>query len=167
MGQNAPARPPLDWSGKAPFPFTRESTIRLDAEGRFFHEGALVEHPGLARAMHTWISRHPDDGRWVLENGWDWCYLVVDDTPLTVRSAKIDGDAIEVTLSDGSIERIDPTMLRLADDGSLRCEVKAHARRGPYPARFDRHAMIALGEVLNERDGRTILTISGREVPIG
>src|SRR5580700_1822488 len=47
---------------------SRESTIRLDAEGRFFHEGARVEHPRLEAAMHTWIARHPDDGRFILTN---------------------------------------------------------------------------------------------------
>jgi uncharacterized protein len=161
-----PPRPPLDWSGKAPFPFTRESTIRLDSEGRFFHDGEPIEHPGLAHAMHGWISRHPNDGRYVLENGWDWCYLTVDDTPFVVRSAKIEGDALAVTLSDGSTETIAPSALRAASDGTLRCEVKASAKGGPYPARFDRHALVSLGENLTERDGQYVLAMGGRETPI-
>ena len=164
-----PPRAPLDWSGKAPFPFTRESTIRLDAEGRFFHDGEIVEHPGLAHAMHGWISRHPNDGRYVLENGWDWCYLTVDDTPFVVRSARLDDageGALEVTLSDGTTEKVAPTALRVADDGSLRCQVKAGAKGGPYPARFDRHALVALGEKLSEKDGRYLLAIAGRELVI-
>ena len=161
-----PPHPPLDWSGKAPFPFTRESTIRLDAEGRFFHDGALVEHPGLAHAMHTWISRHPNDGRYVLENGWDWCYLTVDDTPFVIRAAHVDGDSLIATLSDGTTERLAPSGLRVGDDGSLRCEVRAGAKGGPYPARFDRHALVSLGERLTEKDGGYVLSIGGREHPI-
>ena len=56
----------------APEGRSRESTIRLDAEGRFHHEGNVVEHPKLAEAFHTWIARHPDDGRYILTNGYDW-----------------------------------------------------------------------------------------------
>jgi len=163
---DSPPRPPLDWSGKAPFPFTRESSIRLDTEGRFFHDGEMVEHPGLSHAMHGWITRHPNDARYVLENGWDWCYLTVDDTPFVVRSAHLEGAALDVTLSDGSTEKLAPHALRVAQDGTLRCEVKASAKGGPYPARFDRHALVALGEKLTERDGRYFLTLPGGEIAI-
>ena len=45
---------------------SRESTIRLDADGCFFHDGVPVEHPKLRDALHTWIARHPDDGRYIL-----------------------------------------------------------------------------------------------------
>ena len=161
---DGPARPPLDWSGKAPFPFTRESTIRLDEDGRFHHEGVRVEHPGLIKAMHSWISRHPNDGRYVLENGWDWCYLTVDDAPYVVRAAKIVGDQVELTLSDDSIERIDPQSLRVDASGVLRCEVKREKKGGPYPARFDRHAIVALGERLREENGAYLLSMNGREI---
>src|SRR5688572_19225885 len=104
-------RPQLDWSGNAPFPFTRESSIHLNRDGRFSHEGATVEHPGLAKAMASWISRHPDNGRWVLENGYDWCYVTIEDVPFWVQSAHFEGSQIVGTLSDGSEERIDPRTL--------------------------------------------------------
>jgi hypothetical protein len=103
----------------------------------------------------------------VLENGWDWCYLTVEDTPFLVRAARIDGDAVELTLSDGTVERVTPESLRVDAEGNVRCEVKAGARGGPYPARFDRHAAVALGEALVERDGKTVLVVDGREVRLG
>lgn len=153
-----PARPPLDWSENAPFPFTRESSIKLDRDGSFWHDGVRVEHPGLARAMASWISRHPDNGRWVLENGYDWCYIVVEDVPLWVRSAGFEGGErteILATLSDGTDEKIDPTTLSVSADGTLRCEVKHGARKGPYPAKLARHAQLAIAERLHE-DGERI-----------
>jgi hypothetical protein len=163
----APGRPPLDWSGKAPFPFTRESSIRLDEDGRFHHEGIRVEHPGLIRAMHRWITRHPIDGRYVLENGWDWCYLTVDDAPYVVRAANVASDgSIELALSDDSIERVDPRSLRVDGKGVLRCEVKRDDKGGPFPARFDRHAIVALGEKLREENGAYVLSIDGRDVAL-
>ena len=162
----AEARPRLDWSSKAPFPFTRESSIRLDVDGRFYHDGVRVEHPGLSRAMHTWISRHPNDRRYVLENGWDWCYLTVDDAPFVVRAARVDGEGLLLTLSDDSTEPLDPAKLRVDKAGVLRCEVKIDAKGGPYPARFDRHAQLALGERLREESGAYVLSLGERDVRI-
>ena len=43
---------------------SRESSIVLTADGRFYHDGAEVTHPGMAKAFATWIARHPDDGRY-------------------------------------------------------------------------------------------------------
>jgi hypothetical protein len=138
----------------------------LDEDGRFHHEGIRVEHAGLIRAMHSWISRHPHDGRYVLENGWDWCYLTVDDAPFVVRAAKIVGEEIELALSDDSIERIDPRSLRVDVEGVLRCDVKPAKNGGPYPARFDRHAIVALGERLREDGEEYRLSIGGRDVVV-
>ena len=167
MAEN-PARPPLDWSGNAPFPFTRESSIRIDDEGRFWHDGQLVEHPKLATAMATWISRHPNDGRYILENGYDWCWITVDDAPLSVRSARIDGDAMVATLSDGTDERIDPSTLMVDDGGNVRCKVHHDKNYGPYDAKFDRHALQALGERLREENGGFVLALDGgRSVRLG
>jgi len=73
-----------DFYRLAPPPGTsRESTIFLDAEGRFWHDGELVVHPSLESALHTWIARHPDDGRFILTNGYDWTYFRVEDAPFT------------------------------------------------------------------------------------
>src|SRR5271169_6603400 len=93
----------------APEGASRESTIRLDADGRFFHDGAPVEHPGLAAAMHTWIRRHPDDGRYILSNGYDWTYFTVDDAPFLVRRLERDGARVWLNLSDGTREEWDPS----------------------------------------------------------
>ena len=51
---------------------SRESTIVLDGEGRFWHDGEHVDHPALEQALRSWIGRHPDDGRLILTNGYDW-----------------------------------------------------------------------------------------------
>ena len=34
----------------------------------------------MAKAFAKWVRRHPDDGRWILSNGYDWCYFTVEDT---------------------------------------------------------------------------------------
>lgn len=100
----------------APEGRSRESTIVLDGEGRFFHDGELVEHPGLRDAFHQWIARHPDDGRFILTNGWDWTYFTVEDAPLFVRAVRPDG---VVSLSNGKEEPLDPTKLVEGEGGIL------------------------------------------------
>ena len=44
----------------------RESGLRLDREVRWWHEGHVVEHEGVARAFHRWLDRLDDEGRYVL-----------------------------------------------------------------------------------------------------
>src|SRR4051794_13173120 len=109
----------------APEGRSRESTIRLDAQGRFWHDDALVEHAGLAAAFSTWIARHPDDGRFILTNGYDWTYFRVDDAPYFVRSLRIEPSRIVLALSDGTDEDWDPSSSRVGPDGALRAMVKA------------------------------------------
>lgn len=141
----------------APEGRSRESTIRLDAEGRFFHEGNLVEHPKLAEAFHTWIARHPDDGRYILTNGYDWTYFVVDDVPYFVRSLREeDGDAI-LLLSDGTEEPLDPSTVRPGSRGDLYLQVKRSAKGGPFDAKLTRFAQSQLGPFLREEDGHPVL----------
>ena len=150
----------------APEGRSRESTIRLDAEGRFFHDGAVVEHPGLAAAMHTWIALHPDDGRFILTNGYDWTYFTVDDAPYFVRALRIEPRHATLLLSDGTEEPWDPTTTTLKDD-RLYARVKPAVRGGPFRARFLRHAQAALTEVLELVDGAPWVRIGGVAVPLG
>lgn len=123
------------------FRFTRESKIRIDREGNFWHEEERVEHPGLARALASWIAIDSETGRYVLRNGLDWCFVTVDDTPLVVRTATV-SEYGEVTLglSDGTEEALDPATLRVDEDGVVYCDVRA----GTLPARFSRAAAFAL-----------------------
>ena len=96
----------------APPPGTsRESTIRLDRLGRFWHDGGIVEPSALADALHRWIARHPDDGRFILTNGYDWTYFTVEATPYFVLAVHDRAGAIELALSDGSRELLDASTL--------------------------------------------------------
>jgi hypothetical protein len=136
-----------DFYRMAPPPGTsRESTIVLDREGRFWHDGARVDHPALEEALHRWIARHPDDGRLILTNGYDWCYFRAEDAPYVVRVLRVEGEgqAATMVLSDGSDEPLDPRALSLGDDGVVYARVKAQA----FEARFSRHAQAALGPLL-------------------
>lgn len=142
----------------APEGRSRESTIRLDAEGRFFHDQALVEHPKLADALHTWIARHPDDGRYILTNGYDWTYFTVDDVPYFVRSLRAEDGEAMLVLSDGTVEPLDPATARTGDGGALYLQVKKDAKGGPFDAKLTRFAQTQLAPFLREEDGGLVLS---------
>jgi hypothetical protein len=150
----------------APEGRSRESTIRLDASGTFTHDGEVVLHPGLAQAMHTWIRRHPDDGRYILSNGYDWTYFTVDDAPFTVRSVRRDGDHLVLALSDATEEEWDltgPQSTRTGPDGALYAKVK----RGAFEAKFTTHAQGKLAPFLEEVDGSPCVRVGGAAHAVG
>ena len=133
----------------APEGRSRESTLRLDREGRFWHDGERVEHPRLVDALHSWIRRHPDDHRYILTNGYDWTYFTVDDAPFQVRSVLHDQGSLRLRLSGG--HEVAPLALSVAEDGSLYAHVEIDGET--YEARFSRHAQAQLDPALEERDG--------------
>ena len=148
----------------APEGRSRESTIRLDGEGRFFHDDALVEHPKLRDALHTWIARHPDDGRYILTNGYDWTYFIVEDVPYFVRSLREhDGDAL-VVLSDATEEPLDPATVHVNERGEVYLKVKKDAKGGPFDAKLTRFAQSQLEPFLEDAgDGHvSLVTKRGR-----
>ena len=149
--------------------FSRESTIRLDGDGRFWHDGEPVTHPGVARAFASWIRRHPEDGRYILENGYDFCYLSVEDVPLFIEGVPLtrapesaNVEAVALRLFDGSEEPLDPEWLWVGARDALYTRVK---RRGLF-ARFQPRAQVALEPLLREGESGVELEVSGVRYPI-
>ena len=145
---------------------SRESSIVLDSDGRFFHEGAPVTHPGMARAFSSWIARHPDDGRFILNNGYDWSYFRVEGAPFQVLSLVPPDDARAagrfcIELSDGTLEAFRPEALEIDPSGVVYTTVKG----GSFEARFSRAAQLALGPYLTEdSDGALLLDFAGQRM---
>ena len=159
-----PADHPDFFRFPAPEGRSRESSIELDAEGRFHHDGALVEHPGMARAFASWIDLHPDDGRFILNNGYDWSYFRVVDVPFFVLGLREQAGRLELLLSDGSESPLDPASLVLGPQGALYTTVK----NGRFRARFSRTAQISLGPwLVAAENGGIFLEIAGRRHALG
>ena len=137
----------------------RRSGIRVDREGRFVHEGAEVTHEGLRRALFRWLDRE-EDGRYVLRlDERRFAYLDVDDTPLVARAARVDSNGtVQLALSDGAEEALDPETLTVDGAGVLR----AWVRGGRLEARLATSAAAALADLLTEIDGQPALRVGGR-----
>jgi hypothetical protein len=148
-----------DFFRLAPPPGTsRDSAIHLDRDGQFWNEGDRIEHPALHAALTRWITRHPDDGRFILSNGYDWTYFSVADAPYLVRSLSVEPSHVLLTLSDDTQEILDPSGLRVGEANALYVAVKG----GQFEARFTRHAQTQLAPVLVEdTEGAPALEIAG------
>lgn len=141
------------------------SGLAVDDEGRFLHRGEPVTH---ARTLEVlWRSLEPASrGRWLVRVGRESAYVTVAETPWIVRGVDAgDGSSPPVLLvADGSREPLDPTTLRVGDDGVLRCTIS-----GGRPARLARAAQIALGLALDEDppgSERFVLTIGAARFPV-
>ena len=148
----------------APEGRSRESSIVLDSEGVFHHDGLRVEHPGMARAFASWIDLHPDDGRFILNNGYDWSYFRVEDAPLFVLGLREEGGELRLLLSDGSESPLAPGTLVLGARGALYTNVK----NGRFRARFTQAAQTALAPWLtDDENGGIFLEIAGTRYTLG
>jgi uncharacterized protein len=137
-----------------PFPFSRETTIRIDEQGVFWHDGQKVTHPGLATSFARWIDVDPETGRYILKNSINWAFITVEDAPLVVRSVSTGADGgILVALSDATTEPLDTGTLRLEPGDVPYCDV----RGGRLPARFLPQAAFALLEKLRFDGDRAFL----------
>ncbi len=151
-----PGEHPEFYRFPAPEGRSRESTIVLDKQGRFFHDGEPITRASMAEAFSQWIRRHPDDGRFILSNDYDWTYLTIEDAPFFVRSLRIEPTGIILRLSDGSEEPLQKAGLRSGEDDALYCLVKD----GQFEARFTPAAQTMLAPALEEdADGRVLIRL--------
>ena len=147
----------------APAGRSRESQIRIDANARFWLGDEPISHPKMQQAFAKWIRRHPDDGRIILSNGYDWTYIQVEDVPLLVTDVKESNGALVLTLSDGEQEALtEEHGLRLGPFGALYCVVK----QSGLDARFTPQAQAGLGPWLHGAAQGYELRVAGTTIPI-
>ena len=135
---------------------SRESSIVLTKQGRFFHDGAPVEHPGMKKAFASWLSRHPDDGRPILNNGYDWTYLTVEGAERFVASVLDGVGGPELVLLDGRELPLHPDALTCDADGQLWVLLPEGEKACFSPA-----AQLELSPWLTEREGVAGVEIRG------
>jgi uncharacterized protein len=145
----------------APEGRSRESTIVLSKEGRFFHDGEPVEHAGMHQAFASWLRRHPDDGRYILSNGYDWTYLTVEGPSRFVRAVRAVDGYPQLVLLDGLEARLEPSALRVDAEGKLSVGLP-----GGEPASFTAAAQLELSPWLEEREGCIGIAVNGEFSPI-
>ncbi len=146
---------PEGWEGKYP-----PCLIQVDENGKLFHDGAPMIHPGILELIYE--SVYFEDGIYFLKVGKQSCQLEVADTFHVVTRAEFADSGVELTISDGSTESLDPRSLWIGNGEVLYCMIKD----GKFPARFLRQAYYQITERLVEHDGGFALDIGGQIHPL-
>lgn len=138
--------------------------LTLDREGRWFHEGLPVLHPGLV----SLLNRHlvvDDDGsvevrvpnRGYVERG----VVTVEELPYYVTSVTL-GASPSLRLNDETEEPLAPDSVWLVGDDRLYCRVKG----GRFPARFLRPAYLTLASRFDECPDGWVLALGATRVVV-
>jgi len=139
--------------------------LTLDREGRWFHEGRPIEHPGLVGVLNRHLTVL-DDGTVevrVPNRGFvERAVVTVEELPYYVTSVT-PGVPLRVRLNDESEEALSPADLWLVGDDRLYGRVKG----GRWPARFLRDAWLALAPCFDEDGaGGWVLRLGGSATPL-
>lgn len=141
----------------------RDSGIRIDKQGNFWHNGQPVTHQGLRQALFAWLDRlPPPDGRHILRlDETRYAFIEVQDTPLVANTLRLQthGNTCQawLSLSDGTEEPLPSDGLSVDAQGTLRVPV----RGGALQARLSTAAASALAPYLQETQGAWTLTLPG------
>jgi hypothetical protein len=135
----------------------RQTGIRLDREGRFWHEDGEVTHERFRQALLRWLDLLPD-GRPILRlDDTRYAYVDVDDALLLVTSLRWEDDRAFLTINDGSEEELRYDTLEQAADNTLYCKV----RDGRLPARIATPAYYKLTDRIVESGEGFALSAAG------
>ncbi|HEX3593531.1 MAG TPA: hypothetical protein VHU80_00455 [Polyangiaceae bacterium] len=135
----------------------------LDELGRFHNGPIPIDHEAMATAFATWIAIHPDDGRFILTNGYDWTYFTVKDAPFLVRHVETTPDGAVLRLFDGTEEPLDPGSVTVSSTGVFYVRVKG----GRFEARLAPGAQKEMVDVLDEgADGTPLVRFGAAEYPV-
>jgi uncharacterized protein len=135
--------------------------IRLDKEGRWFHEGVEITHQ-LTLDLFSSSIHLGQDGAYYLIVGPERARIVVEDTPYVVRRVTLEPERALLLLNDRTEETLDPTTLRVGADNVLYCSVKT----GAFRARFLRPAYYQLMERLEENQDGYAVRLGNKLWPI-
>ncbi|HEY0134990.1 MAG TPA: hypothetical protein VGB85_12940 [Nannocystis sp.] len=135
--------------------------LRLDRTGQFHLGDEPVIHPRVRAAFLAGLD-HNDAGEPTLHVGNQWCYLTVDDCPLRATGILPDPDgALTMRLDDGRTVPLDPTTVRVDDEG-LRCLAPSQPTSRPIPVRLGNTAAMDLSAFI-EGDGDTATLVVGSQ----
>src|SRR5881296_1277245 len=107
--------------------------LRIDVDGDWYDEGIQVTHPGILANLRGNLKKDAE-GYFIQTRV--RIPVRVDDAPFVVTRIERRGDALRMSLNDGTDEALDPATLRLG----ARDIPYAAVKQGVFEARFNRAA---------------------------
>lgn len=137
--------------------------IRIDREGRWFHNGVAFRNQKLISFFNKSIDITKD--RLYVIHYSNFVYpIIVEDAPIFIKSVRFDKndneeDAIYIALTSGEVEILDPDTLHYKND-ALYCFV----RNGDLSAKFKRSPSYELLQHIQENDDIYYLDLLGKRI---
>lgn len=135
--------------------------IKIDKEGVWFFRGAEMFRKDFVYLFYQHVKKD-EAGRYFIEFGPETTYLDVEDTAFVVKniykvcSPENGEECIEMFLSDGTFERLDPKSIYVGKDNVLYCLVKENK----FEARFLRPSYYQITEFIEYDDANDEYFIS-------
>jgi uncharacterized protein len=135
--------------------------IRIDAEGRWWHEGAAIGRQSLVDLFAQLLRKEGDD--YFLVTPVEKLLITVEDLPLRLVDIEADDNAVQVATGQGEVFAIGPGH-ELAFDGDVENPLPRVRVRHDLWARFSRPAYYRLMQlaVLEHRGDDVELTLAGQ-----
>ena len=124
------------------------------------HEGVVVSHARLHRALLRGVRFAEEEGVFIVQLGRFRGQIEVEDIPFWVVAYDPDEGAIDLT--DGSSEPLRTESLRIDPDEVFRVDVKG----GRFQARFTLTGQAHLLEHFEPRDDGWVLSVRGLWIPV-
>lgn len=152
--------------GRSPPPL-RPFGLVLHHDGRWSHEGQPIRNRRLREHFDRSVRYLPAERKFVVTLRHFRGEIEVEEAAFFVRT--FDAGTGRITLSDGSVETLDPATLALSPrDDALVCRVKHALAPEGLLARFDHGAHAELLQAIEETEAGPALRVAGvlRAVPL-
>ncbi|MCG6536052.1 MAG: DUF1285 domain-containing protein [Syntrophales bacterium LBB04] len=144
--------------------------IRIDRDGTWYYRGAEMVRKDIVNLFYHHIKQD-QEGRYLIEYGDERYFIEVDDTPFIIKSVSIspDGemgeDVVYLLMPDDSLEKLDPSTLRVAKDNSLYCTIE----RIGINARFSRSSYYQIARYIDHDSDSNeyYISLNGHHYSIG
>ncbi len=129
--------------------------ISIDTDGIWYYRGAEMFRKDIVHYLSSHLCRD-DKGRYLVSLPNDSAFIEVEDTALVVRRIDYLTDPntgevqIIITLSDESVEEMDPSTLRIGNHNIPYCRVRGNS----LDARFNRASYYQLAELIRFEEGQ-------------
>ena len=137
--------------------------LRIDREGRWFHEGIEIAREDIRNYFSRNLVRDDNEG-YLVRIGNDECAVIVEDAPfVVVRVEASPSNTLSLLLNDGGRVPLEPQTIEFR-----RCHVPYCRVRGGLEARFSRPAYYQLSEFIehDEENNRFRLVFDGQVVEL-
>lgn len=139
--------------------------IRIDKDGVWYYGEEEIFRKEIIFFFYANL-KCDQTGRYLIELNDERCYIDVEDAPFIVKSVNRksletdDREMIYLSLSDGTVEQLEPHTLRIGKENVLYCDI----RKGLFEARFSKAAYYQLADYIehDKKNDTYFISLNGQ-----